>query len=314
LKRLGALVISSLLALGGAEWWLRASSAPALEIPEEWRRRPIEVAGATHAFLWHGHPHVFGADGFRRVEPFPPRRPEVARVAVFGDSLTYGYAVAAESAYPATLEALLSRRLAVEVLNLGIPDHEGAQILETMRRWVPALEPDLVVYGMCVNDFLPPSDGPRYRVTGAERALRRSALVSVALDNYRSVFARLGLIYDFEVEILRDFAPRRVALRSYVRDMNQIALEQTGAPAVAMVVDPVPAEDSRRERLVAEAESALRDGGMTLVPVAGYRDRVAGRRLGVSRWDGHPNDEAHRIFAEALEPAVAAALAGGRPN
>ena len=42
----------------------------------------------------------------------------------------------------------------MEVLNLGVRAYGSEDVLDLLRRFVPELEPDLVVYGVCLNDFL----------------------------------------------------------------------------------------------------------------------------------------------------------------
>src|SRR5437868_5120533 len=59
-------------------------------MPDEWKMREIEVPGAAHAYSWQGVVHVVDENGFRRTTPFPPKDPNVFRVMVLGDSLTYG--------------------------------------------------------------------------------------------------------------------------------------------------------------------------------------------------------------------------------
>ena len=45
---------------------------------------------------------------------------------------------------------------------------------------------------------------------------------------------------------------------------------------------------------------------MELVPMKSYYRTYDGSVFSVSRWEGHPSREAHRIFAERLAGAVAA--------
>lgn len=68
--------------------------------------------------------------------------------------MTYGEGVDAYWAYPAQLERALAPDFRIEVLNLGVRGHASEDVLDDLRRFVPALEPDLVVYGVCLNDFL----------------------------------------------------------------------------------------------------------------------------------------------------------------
>jgi len=89
-------------------------------------------------------------EGFRGA-PLTARRPGVRRVAVFGDSIVFGYWVSEADAFPAQLGELLGSR--VEVLNLGVPGYNLDQEVESLRLRVDALQPDLVVFGFCLNDL-----------------------------------------------------------------------------------------------------------------------------------------------------------------
>ena len=89
---------------------------------------------------------------FRDREP-GPRRPGVRRVVVLGDSFTEGQGVKEPDVYPRVLERALNGAGAGrwEVLNFG---HRGADfpaLYDTFERLLE-LEPDVVVYGMMLND------------------------------------------------------------------------------------------------------------------------------------------------------------------
>ena len=43
----------------------------------------------------------------------------------------------------------------VEVLNLGVTGCQSEDILRVIKKYTPKLYPDLVIYGVCLNDFLP---------------------------------------------------------------------------------------------------------------------------------------------------------------
>jgi len=89
-------------------------------------------------------------DGFRGPA-LQPKRPGVRRVAVFGDSIVFGYWVAEGDAFPAQLGAILGPRL--ETLNLGVPGYNLDQEVENLRNRVDSLRPDIVVFGFCLNDL-----------------------------------------------------------------------------------------------------------------------------------------------------------------
>ena len=89
-------------------------------------------------------------EGFRGPA-LQPKRTGVRRLAVFGDSIVFGYWVAEGDAFPAQLGAILGPR--VEALNLGVPGYNLDQEVENLRRRVDSLHPDVVVFGFCLNDL-----------------------------------------------------------------------------------------------------------------------------------------------------------------
>ena len=76
--------------------------------------------------------------GFRGAE-LAERRTGVRRLAVFGDSIVFGYWVAEKDAFPAQLGAILGP--GVETLNLGVPGYNLDQEVENLRSRVDSLRP-----------------------------------------------------------------------------------------------------------------------------------------------------------------------------
>lgn len=89
-------------------------------------------------------------EGFRGA-PLSGKRADRRRVAVFGDSIVFGYWVSEEDSFPSQLGAILGPR--VETLNLGVPGYNLDQEVELLRHRVDALDPDVVVFGFCLNDL-----------------------------------------------------------------------------------------------------------------------------------------------------------------
>ena len=90
------------------------------------------------------------AEGFRGPEP-GQKSAGRTRIAVFGDSIVFGYWVAEADAFPAQIATILEPR--VEVLNLGVPGYNLEQEIENLRERSDSLKPDLVLFGFCLNDL-----------------------------------------------------------------------------------------------------------------------------------------------------------------
>lgn len=312
------LLCSAGLVLASAELFLQishsrktAAAGNALTIPDEWEKKPAEVEGARYSFTWHGVLHVVDDRGLRRSTPFPKKKEGSCRIAVFGDSLTYGYGVAEERAYPSLIEGALSDRYRVEVLNLGVSGRQSGGVLAMMKEYVPLLEPDVVVYGVCLNDFLASGEGE-----GANRMsyawslpfpdwfkremTARTLTAEVVGRGYDNLLRKAGLRMDFYSDILKNFDGYQVRFGEDVRKMNTFVKQRGLPPVVAMVLDQNPLHGGRGHRIARIAEDRMNAAGMNVVPTEEYYREHSGRAMSVSRWEGHPSEEAHQLFARRL--------------
>ena len=131
-----------------------------LSLPKEWETRQIEVWGTKWAYSWHGVNHIRDENNFRRlIGPFPEKRADTMRVLVVGDSMTYGAGIREEWTYTAQLQRAMQKAHRIEFFNLGVNGAQSEDILKVIERMVPSLNPDLVIYGVCYNDFLPSGIG-----------------------------------------------------------------------------------------------------------------------------------------------------------
>lgn len=109
-----------------------------------------------------GLPYDTNWMGFREKE-FEAKKPkDVFRILVFGDSVTFGAAVATQQRYTFILEKLLNIHLTkinytaikeVEVLNFGVPGYATDQIHDLIKGQLELLECDLVLVGFFHNDL-----------------------------------------------------------------------------------------------------------------------------------------------------------------
>jgi len=320
LARLALATAATMLSLTAVETVLllvesRAEGPDRLVLPEEWKHFRINAPGAHRAWLWHGVPHVTWTPEwqFRRTGPFPARSRGSFRIAVVGDSLTFGLGVFVGSTYPAILEAALSEHYSAEVINLGVNGAQSEDVLSVVEYWLPELQPDLVVYGICLNDFLDSGGGGDQQdrayalpVPDSWMAfVRNRTLTGRFLDRaYNRALITLGLRNDFYGQMLQDLDRLAPRFTWDLLRINDTVVASGLPPVVAMVLDQRPVRDGPGQLLATEAEEAALLSGMTVVPSMRYYDLHTGRNLSVSPWEGHPNTEAHRLFAEMLLPAI----------
>lgn len=272
-------------------------------MPEAWQQRDVEVKGAKHAFYWHDALHVLDEHGFRSVTPLPPQRhPNRFRILILGDSLTYGYGIDARWGYPQVLERKLAASARVEVINLGVGGDQSEDVLRVLRSHYEELRPDLVVYGICLNDFL--DSGQRQSinlpVVVPEFIQQRTHLGRWLQDLIPATSRALGFAVDFYGEILNDVDHYQVRFAHDLKAMNDFVAARGGGPIVAIVLNQFPGLDPRSEQLTRMAEAAAHAAGMDVVATDAYAQTWSGFNFRVSPWEGHPNEIANELFADLL--------------
>lgn len=282
-----------------------------LVMPDRLGRRDARVEGAHVAWWWQGQLHVFDKEGLRRTTPLPPKAPGTFRVAALGDSLTYGYGVAAGEAWPAQLEQALRGEFRLEVVNLGICGLQSEGMLDVLRRHLPGLEADLVLYGFCLNDFLPARRGQylnnrawRIDPPGGLHLEWGTRLGALVAQGYDRLLMRIGVRTDFFTDILRDFENYQERFARDAAAMNRLVTSRGLPPITALVLNQFPDPDGPGGRIGRLAEGYLRAAGMQVIP-SDYLQAIRGRGdLLVSPWESHPSAAAHRVFAGEFLGAV----------
>ena len=289
----------------------KADVLQALAMPREWERQLVQIAGAKHAEYWHGHLHVYNRDGMRVLGDFPPEQPGVFRVIALGDSLTYGYGIAEQDTYPRVLETLLNDTFRVEVLNLGVAGAQSEDIYEILQRKLPVLRPDLVFYGVCLNDFLPSYVGEynnnrAYQVPFPykEHFIRKTLTGKLVEKGYDVLLMRVGLRVNFFTDILRDFNGYQTRFARDVKAMNDLVRGHGLPPVLAMALEQYPNTKGDRYEIVVAAEKHLRAAGIRVVGSDYIRLNDGRMDWRVSPWEGHPNEKANTVFAQEISKVL----------
>ena len=282
----------------------------ALIMPPSWQKHDVEKSPGVYAYVWQTALHVLDPNRMRRRQPFPPRDPNRFRIMVVGDSLTYGEGIDAFWTYPEQLARSLAPDFRVEVLNLGVSGYASEDVVNVVRRFVPELKPDLVVYGVCLNDFLEAgTEQPVHYVFPFPRKLekklqKRSRVARLVEERYDALLRLLGLRPDFYSELLADFDARRKRFGRDVAALNSFVTKSGLPPVVAMVLDQSPQMDGPGRQLAIAAEEQLRAAGIDTVDSEAFYRRFNGRNFKVSRWEGHPDEEAYAIWASMLAQRI----------
>lgn len=316
-----------------AELTERARDVPGLP----YRLRP----GASHKRVYSGLPGEPGtpveyrvnAAGFRGPEVELEKPEGVVRVAVLGDSFTFGTGLGDEDTWPRQLERLCNELLdapRVEVLNFGVEGYNTTHELLVLEGMALAYEPDLVLVCGYVNDpFIgSPSERPTaddlppavawierlglssgvvaegQEATEAERRTmwlrRRSRLFDLfAYELYREM--------SFEVTVATYQHYWRAESRGWQQMESALGLlaEQTRAEGLPLLMIMYPflarlGEDYpfrlEHERLAATCEEL----GIEYHELMPALARMDPDRLQVHPHDMHPSREANAVVAREL--------------
>ena len=146
----------------------------------------------------------YNGDGLRDREHAVEKPPGARRVACLGDSVTLGYGIRPQEAWPQVLENLIDARgQRAEVFNVAFGGWSTRQELIAYRRVARKYRPDDVLLGICLND-VPEMQNNITRPPRFVRALyRRSALVRTAIGARRREIASVE-------ELFRDPASTKV--------------------------------------------------------------------------------------------------------
>ena len=83
-----------------------------------------------------------------------------------------------------------------------------------------------------------------------------------------------------------------------MRNINTLVQQHTGHPLVTMVLEQQPQTNSLRHDVNLRAQDIAKEAGHDVIPINQYLDQYDGQMFIVSRWDFHPNEIAHALFAD----------------
>ncbi len=146
------------LAGGGAELAARLMEGPAAAAPADyitdWQAWDGDFYTVKSTAVGWPPWEDYNTDGLRDHEHALQKREGVTRVACLGDSVTMGWNIRPQEAWPQMLEQLAaSRGRDLEVMNVALGGWSTRQELTAYRRIVRRYRPDLVLLGVCLNDI-----------------------------------------------------------------------------------------------------------------------------------------------------------------
>jgi lysophospholipase L1-like esterase len=86
----------------------------------------------------------------------PPHSWRTKRILIVGDSNTFGFGVNSEQTFVKRLEGVLrTSQPDLSVINGGVPGYNTWQVCQRIRRLMPLVQPDTVIYAVYLNDIEP---------------------------------------------------------------------------------------------------------------------------------------------------------------
>jgi lysophospholipase L1-like esterase len=253
--------------------------------------------------------------GFRERDYDERKAPDVYRIAVIGDSITFGQGIADEDRFSRQLEKELARGPgAYEVLSFGRPGTETVDHLKVLRETVLPAQPDFVLLQWYVNDFHESGEQPVHRLRPlwphwTHNYLHQySALYFLLNQRWISLQVALGQSMSEEQQLMEQFrdpqAPRALRYRALAREFIALCRER-GIPT-AVVLFPHRGENPHESDLYDPLHhlvvETFREEGQQALDLreafAAYRNDFAA--LSVNAFDPHPNELANRIAAQRI--------------
>lgn len=256
-----------------------------------------------------------------RISPAPRTIPEDAlRIAVIGDSTSFGYRVDYEESYPERLRERLSTEFGVPIglRNYSVPAYNANQELMTFLDRVVDYAPDLLIVHHDHNDTQQTGFGFPYNYLAPNYGenFLHSAALKVVLRQMRALRTRfeassskgdksdriLGYVYSGPSYDTMIESRRNLARETRLRGLPTLVIIHNGA---------VTAEDDYRKSEIylmlhkGLHESLLEMGFYVLDMYPIYSAHLAAtgwpdvRRWWVSETDGHPNPEGHQFITDA---------------
>jgi len=118
--------------------------------PIDWEARKQMVAPAYKGVTWQ-----VNQEGFRGSMVSREKQPGTIRLLFLGTSITFGWGVKAEQAFPEIVRKELAKaypEITIETVNAGVPGYSSYQGLQYLKRRLPAYRPDIVLAEFGIND------------------------------------------------------------------------------------------------------------------------------------------------------------------
>ena len=291
-----------------------------------YNRLPVNGIVNGKLYTW-GHIVENNRLGFRERDFKIPKPPDVYRIMVLGDSLTWGAGLAVEERYTAIAERLLSEAFSqrkFEVLNFGIPNGPTTQERDILQKLHREVDPDLIVVGFCLNDPQPKRmdysiEREKLSNSNLGQAVNWFAhfLVDMGLrytakllnDAFYRSAETLGIIPNARTALGRVYDPLSNEWQAFVQALKDIkeTSDKLNLPSpILAILDNGGTRHSLWSKWVQRAGQAGAEAGFIVYNhEVEITDRLRDQPLTINKLDGHPSASVNRIYGEKLYRAIA---------
>jgi lysophospholipase L1-like esterase len=248
--------------------------------------------------------------GFRERE-IPPKDPNRYRIAVVGDSFTWGQGIEEAQRFSNLLEGLLGPGF--EVLNFGRPGNNMPEHLEVLEEALP-VAPDFILLQLYINDFetrqmVRPQPYPLLPASWHRSLERSSLLYDLTNRQWEEWQPALGIVDDYVGYMARNLRDPAAPNSQLAFGMLNRFIERARQAHVACGVVLFPASDAMgpdgshypfgylHERLMTSCHSA-EVPCLDLLPA--FSTIHDPRAMWVSPFDAHPNAMANQRAAQEM--------------
>jgi len=313
-RRLLLGVVASAAALGASELLVRLFDPLGISYYEASTRYTLDKVADPDLVFFH-RPHLNASYAGVEVRsnelgmrdaPIQPKQPGELRVLALGDSVTFGWGVAADSIWCTLLAPRLAATLErpVRTLNAGCGGFNTVQELAFLRKHGAELAPDVVVLLYVENDVeqnLPPFDPVRHRSLRGKSLPEAVKLLLGRSWTWRLAWhlAQTAGAPAFAAGLARE--PGALASFDALEQIDAWC-KARGIPFVTFLWRIV--RDPQSDALRSELERIARARGFPFCDVLPWFAACAPSAVTCSVIDSHPNAAGHAILAEGIARAL----------
>jgi hypothetical protein len=236
---------------------------------------------------------------------YGPKQKNEYRIAVVGDSVTFGEGVSrTNDTFPQILEDTLSRKrpnFQTRVFNYGVSAYSVKEMAATMQYRMLSIEPDLVIMAIIIYDFFlhrtPTVDGTGHLVNRSAPAILANPMVAGAIRQLHLAY----WVRDITASWLNTNRGNVQGLRhgelpeSYSYLLKFRAIAENNKRRYLFVLLPAGSP-----RLFDGMRQELRRERLPFVDFSSLIEEFSTSEYRASRFDGHPSARVHKTIGEAL--------------